>query len=530
MTHEKQTQREEKKQSNILQPALSASKSTDTAMYKEAARPASPTAMDFLKQHAGKHPVSFHMPGHKGGELYRTYGYSDFLEGIPDWDITEIPGADNLFQTEGILAETQRRYGELYGVNNSYLLINGSSGGIIAAILASVREGGRLIMARNCHKSVFNALTLGSIQPAYMYPELLTDWGILGQVTLEEVKRAMDENPDADAVILPSPNYYGICSPIGEIAQEVHSRGKILIVDQAHGAHLKWLSKKEWGGSGPQCAEEGGADLIINSTHKTLASFTQSAVLNLNSQQVDRYVLEDKLQAIQSTSPSYLLMASLDVNRDLVQRYGRELMERWNENLQYFYRKAQEIPGLAVLHNMDSLDHSKINIHTAGLGMTAAQLEEQLMEKGIFSELTTGNILMLMTGIGNKRGDFERLLSALWEIAEGCERKQCTADKGLQSKSEFLPGAPGTKDQKTQIAMPQKRTLYPIPKQKQRINLKDAEGRICASSIIPYPPGIPLICPGEKLEKADIQYIEELRAAGEKVIGVNDESQVTVGL
>lgn len=526
MTYKKQTKREDNNQSQVRQPALPASKTAETAMSNEALRTTSPTVMEFLQQHARQHPVSFHMPGHKGRALYQTYGYSAFLDGIPDWDITEIPGADNLFQTEGILEETQQQYAALYGVDHSYLLINGSSGGIIAAILASVREGGRLIMARNCHKSVFNALTLGSIQPAYMYPELLTDWGILGQVTLEEIKRAMDENPDADAVILPSPNYYGICSPVREIAQEVHSRGKILIVDQAHGAHLKWLSNREWGGTGPQCAEEGGADLIINSTHKTLASFTQSAVLNLNSQQVDRYVLEDKLQAIQSTSPSYLLMASLDVNRDLLQRYGRELMEQWNENLQYFYEQAQKLPGLTVLHNMDSLDHSKININTSGLGITAARLEEQLMERGIFSELTTGNILMLMTGIGNRRRDFEQLLSALWEIAETSEKNQRT-DTVLKSKPELLPKAA---EQDTQTAMPRKRTLYPIPKQKQRVNLQEAEGRICAASIIPYPPGIPLICPGEKLEKEDIHYIEGLRAAGEKVIGVNDENQVTVGM
>lgn len=523
MTYTRQTQREDK---SPRQPDRSASKTAKAATSQDMLRPASPTVVEFLQQHARQHPVSFHMPGHKGRELYCTYGYSAFLEGIPDWDITEIPGADNLFQTEGILAETQRQYAELYGVDSSYLLVNGSSGGIIAAILASVGEGGRLIMARNCHKSVFNALTLGSIRPAYMYPELLVDWGILGQVTLEEVERAMDENPDADAVILPSPNYYGICSPIREIAQKVHSRGKILIVDQAHGAHLKWLSKKEWGGTGPQCAEEGGADLIINSTHKTLASFTQSAVLNLNSQQVDRYVLEDKLQAVQSTSPSYLLMASLDVNRDLLQRYGRELMEQWNKNLQYFYGKVREIPGLTVLQSMDSLDHSKININTSGLGITAAHLEEQLMERGIFSELTTGNILMLMTGIGNRRSDFERLLSALGEIAETSQRKQ-SADTALKSKSGLLPEAA---EQETQTAMPRKRTLYPIPKQKQRINVKDAAGRICAASIIPYPPGIPLICPGEKLEQEDVRYIERLRAAGEKVIGVNDENQVTVGI
>ena len=209
------------------------------------------STLDFLLQHAAEDPVSFHMPGHKGSQLYRRFGYENFLNNIMDCDITEIPGADNLFQREGILKATCDRYGKLYGVEHSYMLINGTSGGIIAAILASVAEGGTLIMARNCHKSVFNALGLGGMQPAYIYPELLEEYGISGEITPAEVEHALTENPEAGAVILPSPNYYGICSDIRAIAEVVHKHGKILIVDQAHGAHLKWLG-------GPECAESAG--------------------------------------------------------------------------------------------------------------------------------------------------------------------------------------------------------------------------------------------------------------------------------
>lgn len=474
------------------------------------------TTLDFLLEHAAKEPISFHMPGHKGGKLYEKYGYGAFLQRFMDCDITEIPGADNLFQTEGILRETQRRYAELYEVERSYLLINGTSSGIIAAILASVPEGGQLIMARNCHKSVFNALSLGGIQPAYVYPEIMEEYGILGQVTAAEIERAIQENPQAKAVILPSPNYYGICSNIKEIAHLVHEHGKILIVDQAHGAHLKWLSKKEYGGTGPECAEEAGADIVINSIHKTLASFTQSAVLNLNSQSVDRYVLEDKLQAIQSTSPSYLLMASLDISADLIKHHGAELMKHWNESLDHFYGAIRKVPGLRVIEDSALLDRSKININTSGLGITAAEMEAALMERGIFSELTTGNILMLMSGIGNQHSDFQRLVEALEEIQAE------TGLRGASKKSVETIGEIGGK-------MPKKSELFPVPKNKKRVKLEHAEGMICAASIIPYPPGIPLICPGEKLEKEEIQYISQLRQAGEKVIGVNDAGEVTVG-
>lgn len=473
------------------------------------------TALSFLLEHAAKKPVSFHMPGHKGAALYRRFGYGTFLDTFMNCDITEIPGADNLFQTEGILKTTQERYAALYGTERSYLLINGTSGGIIAAILASVPEGGTLLMARNCHKSVFNALTLGNIRPVYVYPRMIEEHGILGEVTAGEAERAFAENPQAAAMILPSPNYYGICSDIEQIARIAHKYGKILIVDQAHGAHLKWLSREEYGGVGPLCAEEAGADLVINSIHKTLASFTQSAVLNLNSSRVDRYLLEDKLQAIQSTSPSYLLMASLDISAELLEQHPNELIGGWNENLDFFYEQARQIPGVRVIRDLPTLDRSKININTSGLGISAARLEEKLMQRNIFSELTTGDILMLMTGIGNQRQDFERLLRALGEIRSEAEAQ----DPRERRESARTDGG----------RLPRKSELLAVPKEKERIPLKEARGRICASSIIPYPPGIPLICPGEKIEKEDIDYVRALREAGEKVIGINEAGEVTVG-
>ncbi|HPZ59517.1 MAG TPA: aminotransferase class V-fold PLP-dependent enzyme, partial [Bacillota bacterium] len=216
--------------------------------------------MEFLLQHADNHTVSFHMPGHKGSAIYKRFGYDEFLEKFMDCDITEIPGADNLFQAEGIIKAVQDKYRELYDVSHSYLLINGTSGGIIASILAAVPAGGQLVMARNCHKSVFNALTLGGIRPVYAYPQLIPEYGISGEITCKEIEKCLAENPEASAVILPSPNYYGVCSDIAAIAEVVHRYGKVLIVDQAHGAHLKFFEEDM-----PVSAEDAGADVVINS-------------------------------------------------------------------------------------------------------------------------------------------------------------------------------------------------------------------------------------------------------------------------
>ena len=473
----------------------------------------------FLTEHADRNPVSFHMPGHKGSRIYRENGYGDFLDKIMDCDITEIPGADNLFQTEGIIAETMKRYEKLYGVKKSYLLVNGSSGGLIAAILACVRPGGKLIMARNSHKSIFNALGLASIEPVYAYPEEAEGCGILGEITAEEVARCIDENPEAEAVILPSPNYYGICSDIKAIAEEVHKRGKVLIVDQAHGAHLKFFGK--YGGAGaalcgsfPESAEEQGADIVINSIHKTLASFTQSALLNLCSDRVNPFLLEDKLQTIESSSPSYPMMATLDINADLLENAGERLIRRWADNLDYFYAEACKIPGLSVLMPKN-LDRTKLNIDMSAYGINGNQLEEMLMERDIFIELVTGNIVMCMTGIGNTRRDYERLLEALSEIA--AQQRGAAEKRGEFKKAEQPQVLTRILEQRA------------VPVEKEFVPLKEAAGRVCASSIIPYPPGIPIVCPGEVIDEDVLEYIRERREAGEKVIGLTAEGTVCVG-
>ena len=469
----------------------------------------------FLTEHADTNPVSFHMPGHKGSRIYRENGYGYFLDKIMDCDITEIPGADNLFQTEGIIAETMKKYERLYGVKKSYLLVNGSSGGLISAILACVRPGGKLIMARNSHKSIFNALGLASIEPVYAYPEEAEGCGILGEITAEEIVRCMDDNPDADAVILPSPNYYGICSNVRKIAEEVHKRGKVLIVDQAHGAHLRFFEKYAGTAGGfPESAEAQGADIVINSIHKTLASFTQSALLNLTSDRVNPFVMEDKLQTIESSSPSYLLMATLDINADLLEKSGERLIKEWTDNLEYFYTEAEKIPGLRVIMPQN-MDRTKINIDMSAYGINGNELEELLMERDIFIELVTGNIVMCMTGIGNTRRDYERLIESLKEIA---------AKLGENKAGGQAIRPAGQPEVLTRVL--EKKA---VPVEKEFVLIDEAAGRVCGSSIIPYPPGIPIVCPGEVIDEAVIEYVKARRGAGEKVIGLTAEDTVCVG-
>ena len=473
---------------------------------------------DFLLEHAAKNPVSFHMPGHKGSALYRRLGYSTFLERMVDCDVTEIVGADNLFQAEGIIKEAQDRYAKLYGVQKSYLLINGTSGGIIAAVLAAVPRGGKLIMARNSHKSVFNALNLAGAKPVYAYPDLLGEHGISGPISPKQIEELLASNPDAHAVILPSPNYYGVCSDIEAIAAITRKYQKVLIVDEAHGAHLAFFNRYGTRPM-PKAEEHAGADIVIASVHKTLASFTQSAVLHLTSDRVDASLLEDKLQCVESTSPSYLLMASLDINASILEERGARLFAEWEENLNFFYEQAAKIKGLRFIGQEEGMDWSKLNF---SLGIHGAALEQTLIEEyGVFIELYTGDMVMCMTGIGNTRAHIEKLVNALGDIA--AREKPDDAASALQTADQEKERGENL------FSLSTRAEIFEVPTVKRRTPLSEADGLICASSIIPYPPGIPLVCPGEKLNADTIRYIKRARELGEKVIGVNENGEILTG-
>ncbi len=464
----------------------------------------------FLERHKAKESISFHMPGHKGHKFYEKYGINVFAEDLPSMDITEIEGADNLFQPEGVIAEINEKYKTLYDVHKSYILINGSSCGIIASILTSVAPGEKLIVARNCHKSVFSALSLGGIEPVYIEPDFEVKYGIMGGIDPVKIEKALREDGDIKAVILPSPNYYGILSDIKALKSITEKYNATLIVDQAHGAHLRLMDKMGKTNSMSACTN--GADIVINSTHKTLASFTQTAVLNVNSDRVDIYDLEEKLAWMQSTSPSYILMLSLDINADILGEHKEKLMNEWLENLEWFYDELKlakiRFIGEEKLAEGTWLDHTKINVD---LGIDGKILEKELIERNIFPELYTGNIMMLMTGVGTARNHLEKLLDALIEI------KVKYKDNAVFEEKENILVQGSIANQ-----------FKGIGKKKEMIPIRDAIGKVASASIIPYPPGIPLICPGEIISKESVDYALELRAKGEKVIGITENESIAI--
>ena len=412
--------------------------------------------LEFLVKHANNEKASFHMPGHKGAAFFERLGYGDQLSGIVDHDITEIPGADDLRHAEGIIKAITDSYQNLYGSKRSFISVNGSSALIMAAIVTSVKPGRKLLAAADCHISVRNGAALAGAETTYLDTQTIWPWqandhgndtgsavlsapgslsGLNGDgadedglsipagISAQDVAKALDADPLLDAVILPSPNYFGVVSDIRSIADEVHARGKILIVDQAHGAHLKMFTGCN--GSLPLPAENCGADIVIVSTHKTMASFTQTAVSNIMSGDVDAEVYEKNLLMLESTSPSYILMESLAVNADIMENHGSDLAASWRGDLDWFYDEVRRVSGVRVLtrdlvkraaERID-FDDTKIVIDFSRLGMDGEQAEKLLMEKEIYPEFNTGSIVMCLTGIGNVRKDYELLLDALLEIS-----------------------------------------------------------------------------------------------------------------
>ena len=502
------------------------------------------------------------MPGHKGRtDLYEKTGYGDFLRNFVTADITEIPGADALFCPETTLRAVMDNYAEMYGAKHSELLVNGSSSGVMAAVIGTVPVGGKLILGRNSHHSAFSALKLGGINPVYVRPKTDPRSGLVGEMLPSELRAACEANPDASAVLVTSPNYYGMLSDIAALASVAHEYDMILIVDQAHGAHLAFFdsdaeSLAESGIRIPfpkHSAEALGADIVINSTHKTLLSFTGSGVMNICTDNVDIPSVSDALRMIQTTSPSYILMASLDINEKIMRRYGSRIVKAWREDLTTFYRRVLRIPGLDIAglrpediamvsksparqsgagessspddgsadpvcsfpmyFSRTGLDMTKINISLAAAGISGARLEKELRTRGIISEMVHGDYVMLMTGAGNRSSDYSRLLDALWELSDSY----------------------GVVDKTSRVHRHDPRTVddfhlevTSVPFDAEYVPLYSADGKVLCDPVIIYPPGTPVACPGEILNVDVISFISDAIGRGEKVTGVDDEGMIRV--
>ncbi len=532
-----------------------------------------------LKKYEASDFYGFHMPGHKRNTELMGQGLP---YGI---DITEIDGFDDLHHADGILLELEQRIAKLYGADRSRILINGSTAGIMSAILGCVDRGGKLLVARNCHKSVYHAMELGGLEPVYLYPEFDTTWEINGVIEPGQIKAALEADSEIQAVMLVSPTYDGVVSDIRTIAEIVHSYQIPLIVDEAHGAHFGFHPYF------PENSNRCGADVVIHSLHKTLPAPTQTAVLHINGTIAKEEQIWHYLNMLQTSSPSYILMAGIDRCVGLLEREkeiskanekGQALLEKeqygfrqyvarlerlrteLQESLQNLklvepeMRKSQRLtpttwnPGTAGLRKPESerkegnaeeekdkgiseghvgksglkigymeYDKSKILISTKRCSKTSEEIYKLLLEKyHLQMEMRAGSYILAMTSIADTDAGFERLKQALLELDKSCRFISTERTEGA-GVSFALP--------RTELVyLPGKAEDFRRKNQTECCRFEEAEGRISLEYAYLYPPGIPLLVPGERISGEVISQLLGYQKQGFSIEGIREQGRLEV--
>lgn len=472
----------------------------------------------------------FHMPGHKRCR-------NQFTEEFPNpygIDITEIEGFDNLHHPEGILRKSMDWAAELYGSDRTYYLINGSSCGILSAIGAVSGSYDKIIISRNCHKSVYHGVILKNLKTVYIYPQIIEKLWITGGISVEDVEKVLEDNPDACAVLLVSPTYDGIVSDIRGIAEKVHQRGIPLIVDEAHGAHFSF-DREEQERLFPVSALECGADVVIQSLHKTLPSFTQTAVLHVRKGYVDIDRLEWYLQVYQSSSPSYLLLSGIERCIFEMNEKGREHYQKFDKKIHWLREELSNMNCLSLLgeavignYGVYDIDCSKLVISCRDSFLSGKDLAKRLREKyGLEMEMCGADYVVAITTFSDTEEGLRRLRDAFleidhWLIQENLGKGDGSFLKKEESEDRLFPdGRKGTLFQNcyAEIAM----TLAEAREKRwERIRIKDCAGRISTEFVYLYPPGIPIVAPGERMNQNLIDQIDRYKKMGLPVQGMED--------
>lgn len=450
---------------------------------------------DKLREYVAKETYPMHMPGHKRNPAF-------IMENPYEWDVTEVEGTDNLHHPEGIIREEMNWVKEIYQTEETYFLVNGSTCGILAAISACCRRGDTILVARNCHRAVYHAVFLLELNPIYLYPEVDEETGILLGIAKEQVEKKLSEA--VSCVVITSPTYEGVVSDVDNIASIVHNYNIPLIVDAAHGAHFSWSKKM------PTTPMKQGADIVVESLHKTLPSLTQTALLHQVSKRVPKKELERYLAIYETSSPSYVLMASISRCLHYLAEEGERPWDEYEKNLTMLKEKAENWRCLRLWTHPDK-EPSKQVIWTGNTEKTGVELAEELRNSyQIEVEMAARDYIIAMTSIADSREGFLRLANALSCI-----------DKKL-SLQETKPGN----------IIPEanvKKCCYEaVYGKKERIWIEEAKGRVSAEYAFFYPPGIPFLVPGEEITEEIILSFVEGKRCGLTLLGLEDEKIETI--
>ncbi|MBS7527141.1 aminotransferase class V-fold PLP-dependent enzyme [Fusibacter paucivorans] len=463
-----------------------------------------------LEKIKAQHLVSFFMPGHKMGRKIRDYFPLSYEN-----DITEIPDADYLHDPTGAILETEKLISQQYDSLESKMLVGGSTVGILSMILGSMARGDTIIVNRNAHKSVYHAIEMGGLKPVYLIPEMDQTLDIPVNLSASEIEALIQLSPDVRACLLTYPTYEGICYDVKSIIDVCHRHGILVLVDEAHGSHLM-LSEAL-----PPSALTLGADIVVQSFHKTLPALTQTACLHfgknhlLNDRQVEG--IKWHLAALQTSSPSYLLMGSVDAMLSLLKDQGPLLMRHLLNAIAEFESQMSDVYYLTI-KRYRGMDATKLIVmlkdDVIKSGYDGNWLSETLRDHfGIQVEYAADYFCLLMTSVSNDDEDFEKLMRALKSMDNMIGKNTTRKTKTFVNKSEVSRNQLSKGEVTAYMTQPE--TVYSPSeaklKESERCNIAEAEGKVSRGYIIPYPPGIPILVPGERITGDKIAAIEKYR-------------------
>ncbi len=469
-----------------------------------------------LLEHAKKNPIQFHIPGHKKGAGIDPEFKKFIGENALSIDLINIGPLDDLHSPKGIIKQAQELAAEAFGADHTFFSVQGTSGAIMTMVMAVCGPDDKIIVPRNVHKSVMSAIVFSGAIPVFIHPEIDEKLGISHGITTDAVEKALKQHPDAKGVLVINPTYFGISADLKKIVEIAHSYNVPVLVDEAHGAHIHFHDEL------PLSAMQAGADIAATSVHKLGGSMTQSSILNVKEGLVSAKHVQSILSMLTTTSTSYLLLASLDVARRRLATEGKELIDKTIKLAQSIRKQINEIDhlycvGEEILGSKATFDYdpTKLIISVKDLGMTGFEVEKWLRERhNIEVELSDlYNILCIVTS-GDSELEGNALVKALTELADECEHR---AEK-VEPLQVLLPDIPV-------LALTPRDAFY---SETETIPLEESVGRIIAEFIMVYPPGIPILVPGEIISKENLYYIQKNLEAGLPVQGPEDDELKTI--
>lgn len=474
--------------------------------------------LDTLRECANKHHAPFYTPGHKRGQGISQPLANCFGEAVFRFDLPELVELDNLFAPQGVIQEAQQLAAAAFGAEHTWFLVNGSTCGVEAAILATCAAGDKIILPRNMHSSAIAGLILSGAVPIFVNPEYDSVLDIAHSITPKDVQSVLEQHPDAKAVMMVYPTYYGVCGDVAAIATLAHQYNIPLLVDEAHGPHFAFHPDL------PLPALAAGADLSIQSTHKVLGAMTQASMLHVQGSRIDIDRVSKALQLLQSTSPSYLLLASLDAARQQMALHGEQLMNRTLQLAVSAREQISQIPGLAVLQFVQStpgfiaLDKTRLTVTVSDLGITGFEADEILAQRGVIAELPSLQHLSFIISLGNTEADIVALVQAFTTLAKEYKRS-------LSGKDSVSVDVPHKLDVDYLLRISPREAFFAST---QTLPIEQTSDRISAELVCPYPPGIPVLMPGEVVTSAALDYLQQVLAMGGAISGCADTSLRTL--